>query len=46
MSGGAVTERAQEFLDSYPGRRIDKPFTIADVERLLSELRAAWNSGE
>jgi CheY-like chemotaxis protein len=39
MSGGAFTERAQEFLESYSGRRIDKPFTIADVERLLAEIR-------
>ena len=39
MSGGAFTERAQEFLEHYSGRRIDKPFTIADVERLLAEIR-------
>jgi two-component system, cell cycle sensor histidine kinase and response regulator CckA len=39
MSGGAFTERAQEFLERYAGRRIDKPFTIADVERLLAEIR-------
>lgn len=39
MSGGAFTERAQVFLEHYSGRRIDKPFTIADVERLLAEIR-------
>ena len=39
MSGGAFTDRAQVFLERYSGRRIDKPFTIGDVERLLAEIR-------
>jgi two-component system cell cycle sensor histidine kinase/response regulator CckA len=39
MTGGAFTERSQDFLERYAGRRIDKPFSIADVERLLSETR-------
>lgn len=37
MTGGAFTERAQLFLDQHPGRAIEKPFTMMDVERLLSE---------
>jgi PAS domain S-box-containing protein len=37
MTGGAFTERAQTFLDQHPGRAIEKPFTMADVERLLAE---------
>lgn len=40
MTGGAFTERSQDFLERYAGRRIDKPFTIADVERLLAETRS------
>jgi two-component system, cell cycle sensor histidine kinase and response regulator CckA len=38
MTGGAFTERAQEFLERYPGRRIDKPFTIGEIEQLLAEI--------
>jgi len=41
MTGGAFTERAQEFLERYPGRRIDKPFTISEIEQLLSEIAYA-----
>ncbi|MDQ2643155.1 MAG: ATP-binding protein [Myxococcota bacterium] len=37
MTGGAFTERAQAFLDQHRGRAIEKPFTMADVERLLTE---------
>ncbi len=41
MTGGAFTDKAQEFLERYHGHCIDKPFTISDVERLLdSVLRA------
>lgn len=38
MSGGAFTESAQDFLEQYPGRRIEKPFTMAQIERLLLNL--------
>jgi CheY-like chemotaxis protein len=38
MTGGAFTEKAQEFLERYRGRCIDKPFTISDVEHLLTTL--------
>jgi len=38
MTGGAFTEKAQEFLERYRGRCIDKPFTISDVEHLLTTV--------
>lgn len=41
MTGGAFTERAQEFLERYPGRRIDKPFTIGEIEQLLAEIASS-----
>lgn len=41
MTGGAFTERAQEFLAHFPGRQLEKPFNIDEVELLLSELSAA-----
>jgi len=41
MTGGAFTERAQEFLAHFAGRQLEKPFNIDEVELLLSELSAA-----
>ena len=41
MTGGAFTERAQEFLAHFPGRQLEKPFNIDEVEVLLAELPAA-----
>ena len=41
MTGGAFTERAQEFLAHFAGRHLEKPFNIDEVEELLSELSAA-----
>jgi two-component system, cell cycle sensor histidine kinase and response regulator CckA len=41
MTGGAFTERAQEFLAHFDGRQLEKPFNIDEVESLLSELSAA-----
>jgi nitrogen-specific signal transduction histidine kinase/ActR/RegA family two-component response regulator len=41
MTGGAFTERAQEFLARFAGRQLEKPFNIDEVELLLSELSAA-----
>jgi signal transduction histidine kinase/CheY-like chemotaxis protein len=38
MTGGAFTERAQEFLAQFAGRQLEKPFNIDEVELLLSEL--------
>jgi CheY-like chemotaxis protein len=40
MTGGAFTERAQEFLAQFPGRQLEKPFNIDEVELLLAELAA------
>src|SRR5690606_14965680 len=39
MTGGAFTERAREFLKEHRLRRIEKPFPIEHVERLLAETR-------
>jgi CheY-like chemotaxis protein len=36
MTGGAYTDRAQEFLDRMPDRRLDKPFRPDDLERVLA----------
>jgi signal transduction histidine kinase len=41
MTGGAFTDSAQSFLESHPGRRIEKPFTIAEIERLLIRAPAS-----
>jgi nitrogen-specific signal transduction histidine kinase/CheY-like chemotaxis protein len=41
MTGGAFTERAQEFLAQFAGRQLEKPFNIDEVELLLAELGAA-----
>jgi nitrogen-specific signal transduction histidine kinase/ActR/RegA family two-component response regulator len=41
MTGGAFTERAQDFLARFQGRQLEKPFNIDEVESLLSELSAA-----
>jgi len=41
MTGGAFTDRGREFLARYPGVQLEKPFTIADIEKLLGEFLAA-----
>ncbi|HEX2669688.1 MAG TPA: response regulator, partial [Polyangiaceae bacterium] len=41
MTGGAFTTRAREFLAQHPGAQLEKPFNIADVERLLGQFAAA-----
>lgn len=41
MTGGAFTERAQEFLAQFAGRQLEKPFNIDEVELLLSDLSSA-----
>jgi len=41
MTGGAFTERAQEFLAHFGGHQLEKPFNIDEVEALLSRLAAA-----
>jgi two-component system NtrC family sensor kinase len=35
MSGGACSLWAEEFLARYSGAQLEKPFTAADVERVL-----------
>ncbi len=39
ITGGAFTEKARDFLEQHPGERLEKPFTIDNVERLLGRLR-------
>jgi len=39
MTGGAVTERAREFLEKVPEQRLDKPFRLEQVEALLRRGR-------
>ena len=40
-TGGAFTQRAQQFLAEVPNRRIDKPFDSVVVAKVLGELPAA-----
>ncbi len=42
MTGGAVSVESADFLDSYRGPRLDKPFTLSDVERLVHRLLEAY----
>jgi CheY-like chemotaxis protein len=35
MTGGAFTDDARAFLDEHPHAQLDKPFDIAQVEKLL-----------
>jgi CheY-like chemotaxis protein len=47
MTGGAFTARAREFLSQHPGAQLEKPFNIADIERLLGQFAAsAGNSAK
>jgi CheY-like chemotaxis protein len=38
MTGGAFTDRARDFLERHGHPRIEKPFSLHDVERLLSTV--------
>jgi CheY-like chemotaxis protein/anti-sigma regulatory factor (Ser/Thr protein kinase) len=40
MTGGAFTSRAHGFLARIPNRHIEKPFTIGELEVILSEALA------
>jgi PAS domain S-box-containing protein len=40
MTGGAFTPRAAEFLASVPNRRMEKPFSLGLVERIVREMSA------
>jgi CheY-like chemotaxis protein len=37
MTGGVFTPEAERFLASVPNRRIEKPFSLARVEQILSQ---------
>jgi len=41
MTGGAFTTRAREFLAQHPGAQLEKPFNIADIEKLLGQFAAS-----
>jgi PAS domain S-box-containing protein len=41
MTGGAFTPRAAEFLASIENRRVEKPFSLSMMERLVSEVARA-----
>src|SRR6185312_6331794 len=38
MTGGAFTARAAEFLASIENRRIEKPFSLGLIERIVREM--------
>lgn len=41
MTGGAFTPRASEFLATVPNQRVEKPFDLNEVRRLVRELARA-----
>jgi hypothetical protein len=41
MTGGAFTPRAAEFLASVDNRRLEKPFSLGLVERIVREMAGA-----
>jgi hypothetical protein len=38
LTGGAFTPSARAFLEEVPNRRIEKPFDLKDVRKLVNEL--------
>jgi CheY-like chemotaxis protein len=36
MTGGACSGWSEEFLSTYSGARLEKPFSVADVEQVLA----------
>jgi CheY-like chemotaxis protein len=46
MTGGAFTARAAEFLASTENRRIEKPFNLGLIERIVREMVVLRNSVE
>ncbi len=38
MTGGAFTPRAAEFLASVPNRRIEKPFSLSAIEKVVRDV--------
>ena len=46
MTGGAFTDRAREFLSQHPGAQLEKPFNIADIEKLLGQFAASATAAQ
>ncbi len=40
ISGGAFTERSQQFLSRIPNQRVDKPFTTCRLEAAMAATAA------
>lgn len=38
MTGGAVSSESREFLDAYEGPLLNKPFTLSQVESLVTGI--------
>lgn len=38
MTGGAVSDESRDFLDDYQGPMLNKPFTLSQVEKLVTSL--------
>jgi hypothetical protein len=38
MTGGAFTKRAAEFLAATENRRVEKPFSLGLIERIVREM--------
>lgn len=45
MTGGAFTKRARDFLEAVPNRCLDKPLDVAEIRRLVHELRPKTRKG-
>ena len=41
MTGGAYTDEARAFLERVTAPRLEKPFDVADLERLLGSVQGA-----
>jgi hypothetical protein len=46
MTGGAFTDRARDFLARHPGAQLEKPFNIADIEKILRQFAAVRGDGD
>lgn len=40
MTGGAFTDKARDFLAQHPGAQLEKPFNIAEIEKILRQFAA------
>ena len=38
LTGGAFTTSAREFLDATPNRRIDKPFDLKELRKIVNDM--------